>query len=275
MADDFPPLSLPAIAAALGHAACRFDVDLLRECASTNAELLLRAAKGAPAGTVVVAERQTAGRGRMGREWIAAPGDSLTFSLLWRFPADTGLSGLSLAVGVGVARALEKVGRPLAAEGAPRSGGDAAAIRLKWPNDVLQGGRKLAGILIELQSSTAAVIGIGLNLRLPAAMPAELRASAAALGTDIDPSRLLAALLAEQLAVLDEFSGGGFPALRDEWLARHAWCGQPVRVQAAHAEAIEGSCAGVDADGALLLDTAGGRRRILAGDVSLRLAQSA
>ncbi|RLJ67914.1 biotin--[acetyl-CoA-carboxylase] ligase [Sulfurisoma sediminicola] len=307
MADITVPLSVPAIAAALGGAACRFDIDLRAECGSTNAELLARAASGAPSGTVLAAERQTAGRGRMGREWLAAAGDSLTFSLLWRFADGIDLSGLSLAAGVAVARALEKLGRPLAAEGAPRSGGVASAsgmrdaelrsaaaasasavaspqaglllhapaslsaTALKWPNDVLKDGRKLGGILIELQSNTAAVIGIGLNLRLPAAMPDEIRASAAALDSDVDPNLLLAALLRELLAVLDAFAVAGFAAVREEWLARHAWTGRPVRVLMPHAAPLEGICAGIASDGALLLETAAGVRRILSGDVSLRL----
>jgi BirA family biotin operon repressor/biotin-[acetyl-CoA-carboxylase] ligase len=257
MASQCPTFSIPAIAAALGGAACRFDIDVLAECASTNAELLARAERGAPAGSVIVAERQTAGRGRLGREWIAAPGDSLTFSLLWRFASGTPLSGLSLAVGVGVARALEKVGV-----------GDTA---LKWPNDILKGGRKLGGILIELQPNMATVIGIGINLRLPESMPAELRATAAALETDIDRGSLLAALLAELLTALDAFAGQGFAALRGEWLARHAWAGRPVRVLSPHAAPLDGICAGIDTDGALLLETAAGMQRILSGDVSLRL----
>lgn len=250
-------LAVPAIAAALGGATCRFDIDVLAECGSTNAELLARGASGAPSGTVVAAEGQTAGRGRMGRNWIASPGDSLAFSLLWRFPDRTDLGGLSLAVGVAVARALENVG--------------ASGTVLKWPNDVLKDGRKLGGILIELQSATTAVIGIGLNLRLPPAMPDEVRATAAALDNDVDPNRLLAALLAELLTVLDAFAVTGFAAVRDEWLARHAWAGRPVRVLAPHAAPLEGICAGIDIDGALLLETAAGVQRILSGDVSLRL----
>jgi BirA family biotin operon repressor/biotin-[acetyl-CoA-carboxylase] ligase len=269
MADSSAPLSLPAIVDALGAAACRFDIDLLAECGSTNAELLARAGAAAPSGTVVVAERQTAGRGRMGRDWLAAPGDSLTFSLLWRLAPGTNLAGLSLAVGVAVARALEKVG---VTEGNPRGTGDTADIRLKWPNDVLKDGRKLAGILIELQSNTTAVIGIGLNLRLPDAMPAAMRETSAALDAEIDANKLLAALLVELLPVIDGFAGGGFAALRDEWLARHAWAGKPVRVLASPGAAVEGICAGVAEDGALLLETAAGVQRILSGDVSLRLA---
>lgn len=229
---------------------------------------MVRAARGAPGGAVVVAERQTAGRGRMGREWIAAPGGSLTFSLLWRFPVGTKLSGLSLAVGVAVSRALEKVmGSGIHSDGA---GGTA----LKWPNDILLLDRKLGGILIEL-SGAAAVIGIGLNLRLPESMPEAIRTTAAALDGEIDPNTLLAAVLEELLRVLDGFALNGFAALRDEWLSRHAWTGRLVRVLTPHAEPIEGICVGVADDGALLLETAGGVKRILSGDVSLRLKEGA
>ncbi len=260
--------SLPQIVASLGAATCRFDIDLLEECGSTNAELLARAAAGAPSGTVIVAERQTAGRGRLGREWIAASGDSLTFSLLWRFPPGTNPSGLSLSVGVAVARALEKVMRSgIQSDGA----GDTV---LKWPNDVLRGGRKLGGILIEM-SNMATVIGIGVNLRLPAAMPAVVREQAAALDAATDANTLLAALLTELLPVLDGFAVAGFAALRSEWQARHAWNGKAVRVTLHDAVAVEGICAGVADDGALLLETADGVQRILAGDVSLRLMEPA
>ncbi|MFN4148820.1 MAG: biotin--[acetyl-CoA-carboxylase] ligase, partial [Rhodocyclaceae bacterium] len=147
-------LDLTAIVQALGSEACRFDVELLPECASTNALLLARAEAGAPSGTVVIAETQTAGRGRRGRAWHSTPGDSLTFSLLWRFAPATLPLGLSLATGVAVTNALKKIGA-----------GDTA---LKWPNDILKDGRKLAGILVELVPNVphAAVIGIGLNLRL-------------------------------------------------------------------------------------------------------------
>ncbi len=108
----------------LGPLAGRFDVDGLGLCDSTSSELLRRAEAGAPGGTVVVADEQTAGRGRRGRAWLSSAADSLTFSLLWRFPGPAGrLAGLSLAVGVALAEGLERLG--------------ATGVRLKWPNDVL------------------------------------------------------------------------------------------------------------------------------------------
>jgi BirA family biotin operon repressor/biotin-[acetyl-CoA-carboxylase] ligase len=256
-------LDLAALSQALGAAACRFDADLLPVCDSTNAVLLARAEAGAPTGMVVIAETQTAGRGRRGRQWLSAPGDSLTFSLLWRFPPGTLPLGLSLAVGVAVTNALAKVGA-----------GGTAPIELKWPNDVLLDGRKLAGILVELVPGRthAAVIGIGLNLRLPASLPVEVRATAAALDRLIDVNQLLATLLIELRTVLDSFAATGFAALRETWIACHAYQDAPVRLLSDFAPPRDGICRGVDADGALLLETSGRIERILSGEVSLRRA---
>lgn len=254
-------LELAAITRALGDSACRFDIELQAECASTNAVLLARAEAGAAGGTVIVAERQTAGRGRQGRAWLSSPGDSLTFSLLWRFPPRTAPAGLSLAVGLAVAEAIQKVG--------------AGRTALKWPNDLLKDGRKLGGILIELVpgSPHAAVIGIGLNLRLPTGMPVELAAQSAALDGACDPNALLAAVLVELLAVLATFAAGGFAPLRDAWTTRHAFENAPIRLLSDFVPPRTGICRGVADDGALLLeqDGQGGRiERILSGEVSLR-----
>lgn len=253
-------LDLSALARALGADACRFDADLLPVCDSTNAVLLARAEAGAASGSVIIAETQTAGRGRRGRQWLSVPGDSLTFSLLWRFPQGTVPLGLSLAVGVAVTHALVKVG----------AGGTA----LKWPNDVLKGGKKLAGILVELVpgQTHAAVIGIGLNLRLPAALPADVRDTAAALDLPIDINNLLATLLVELRTVLDTFAATGFVGLRAEWTARHAHQDVPVRLLSDFAPPRDGICRGVDVDGALLFESMGKIERILSGEISLRAA---
>lgn len=251
-------LAVPAVAAALGPLAARFDVDVVDECASTNAVLLERAEKGAPSGTVLAARRQTAGRGRMGRQWIAEPGASLTFSLLWRFAPGTVPQGLSLAVGVALAEGLDAMG--------------IGGLALKWPNDLLCGGGKLAGVLVELVpgAPNAAVIGIGVNLRLPAGMPEEVRALAAALPAAVPADALLARLLASLHEVLTEFAAAGFVALRHRWLARCAHLEAPVRILSEFAPPVEGHCIGVDVDGALLVETRVCIQRILSGDVSLR-----
>ena len=247
----------------LGALAGRFDVDALDECDSTNSELMRRAERGAPSGTVIVADRQSAGRGRRGRSWLSSPETSLTFSLFWRFPGNASrLSGLSLAVGVALARALNGLG--------------GAGIRLKWPNDVLLARQgefaKLAGILIELASDrrgTQAIIGIGLNLAAPAEALPQLAAGLTEAGVVADRHQVLAAILAELADVHDVFAVQGFAGLREDWQRFHAWQDLPVQILGEGA-VVQGVCLGVDADGSLLLDTAHGIERIFSGDVSLR-----
>lgn len=297
ISDRFERLDAAVVNAALGALASRLRVDVLEVCESTNTLLLERVLQGAPSGSVVACERQTAGRGRRGRSWLSAPGDSLTFSLLWRFsaaePPQGGaanqrdrnerpsslvaeggprgkalagappLTGLSLAAGVAVARALENMG--------------AAGVRLKWPNDILAADGKLGGILVETMmggSAQVAVIGIGLNVRLPRAIAEAAGIDAAELVSVMPfaPSRnlLLASLLSELVAMLDEFGRVGFASFVEEWLARHAYTGRTLRILVPGVQPIEGCCAGVDADGALLLDDGNGLRRIVSGEVSVR-----
>jgi BirA family biotin operon repressor/biotin-[acetyl-CoA-carboxylase] ligase len=254
---------LVALRSHLGDKACRFDAEALGECDSTNARLMARAEAGAPSGTLIVADRQTAGRGRRGRQWHSADGDSLAVSLLWRFPVGSGAPmALSLATGVAVAQALESLG--------------GSSLGLKWPNDVLHAERKLAGILIELVPGAvhAAVVGIGLNLRRPADLPEALRGSVAALDEVLVtvPSRetVLAALLGQLAETFTIYTRHGFAALRDEWQARHVHKGRSVRLLADDTEDVSGICLGVDLDGALLLDTGCGRQRFIGGEISLR-----
>jgi BirA family biotin operon repressor/biotin-[acetyl-CoA-carboxylase] ligase len=262
-------LNLPAISRLLGTRACRFDADLLPSCDSTNAVLLARAEAGVPSGTVVIAATQTAGRGRRGRAWISAPGDSLTFSLLWRFAPGTSPAGLSLAVGLAVAKAIEKVGAASSGRFRPA---DTMGTALKWPNDLLLGGKKLGGILVELVPGAlhAAVIGIGLNLRLPAGLPDDVRTQSVALNNGQEPNVLLAAILIELQAVLEDFAANGFAGLRTAWTARHVFENAPVRLLSDFAPPREGICRGADVDGALLLEVDGRIERVLSGEVSLR-----
>lgn len=254
----------------LGLLAGRFDVDALAECDSSSSELMRRADRGAPAGTVVVADRQSAGRGRRGRSWSSAPEASLTFSVLWRFSGPPGrLAGLSLVVGVALAEALETLG--------------AQGVCLKWPNDVLlrrdNAYAKLAGILVELSTDrrgTQAVIGIGLNLQVPPEiLPQPVAALDQALAATPDRHVVLAAILGHLAAVLDRFAVDGFAGLKMDWQQRHAWQGEAVQLLGEAAEPLPGRCLGVDDDGALLLETASGVQRIFSGDVSLRPIGSA
>lgn len=264
-----PPMSfidLAQLKERLGPLAGRFDVDALDECDSTNSELLRRAAGGAPSGSTVVAQRQLAGRGRRGRNWISQPQDSLTFSLLWRLPPGQPPSGLSLAVGLALLEALQAQG--------------AQHLALKWPNDLLylRAGEsaKLAGILIELSSDARgmlACIGIGLNLRAPSGDFASPVAGLDEILPLLPPVHALLASILRALAQrLDTFTQAGFAPLQADWMRHHAWQDSPVNLLADGALEISGLCRGVDADGALLLETGEGLQRILAGDLSLRRA---
>ncbi len=237
-------------------------VEVVEETGSTNADLLARAtALDAP--LLLVARNQTAGRGRAGRSWLSSSAGSLTFSLAWRFEGGVGrLAGLPLAIGVALAETLDKLG---------------VQVGLKWPNDVLRDGDKLAGILIETQNAPGGgvwtVIGIGLNLLMPDETEALLGRSIASLPwlARMDRNELMAALLDGLAGALREFEHAGFGAFSARWNRRHAWQGQTVVILDAGKTLHEGAAAGVDDTGRLLLDTREGRITVLAGDVSLRV----
>ncbi|MCX7897834.1 MAG: biotin--[acetyl-CoA-carboxylase] ligase [Rhodocyclaceae bacterium] len=251
-------LSPHAIVEALGEQAPRFDLEYVEVCPSTNDLLLAKAQAGARAGSVVIAARQTAGRGRRGRRWFASPGASLTFSLLWHLPPRRSPAGLSLAVGVALAQALEEAGE--------------TDILLKWPNDLLRAGRKIGGILIELCGNRplSAVIGVGLNLASTAACPAEIAATAGTLEKPHEPNRLLAHLLIALACAGERFERQGFSAFHAEFARRHAFTHRPIKVVSDDGSARIGLCRGVDEEGALLLEENGVLVRFFAGDVSLR-----
>ncbi len=262
-----PAPDLAALAAALGSFAMAFDIRWVEECASTNSALLEAPPENDGRVYVLVATRQSAGRGRRGRQWLAWPGASLTFSALWRFAPDAlAPAGLSLAVGLAVARALEKLGTP--------------AVTLKWPNDVLVHGRKVAGILVEVspeRGALMAVIGIGLNLRLPAdaVIPGQEGDGVTDLARELaePPSReaLLAAILSELHPILTIYASTGFALLRKAWQQRNAFADLPVRVSGGGVD-VTGLCLGVDEEGVLLVHSSEGTHRVYAGDVSLRPA---
>jgi BirA family biotin operon repressor/biotin-[acetyl-CoA-carboxylase] ligase len=228
---------------------------------STNTQLLSRANSDGLHGLVLATEMQSAGRGRLGRRWQASLGDCLMFSLLWRFERGlAGLAGLSLAVGLALARVLRQCGAP---------------VELKWPNDVLLHGRKMAGILIELSGDalgpTAVVIGIGINLREPKGVDQAVSALSSC-GIELSRNQLLAALLNELHTVLQTFNSHGFAPFAADWMAVSAHHDQPVRLSFSHGAPIEGVARGVADNGALLVDTAQGRQTFHIGEVSLRSA---
>jgi BirA family biotin operon repressor/biotin-[acetyl-CoA-carboxylase] ligase len=253
----------------LSHAGKRglVKVEVVAETGSTNADLLARVpALAAP--VLLVAEHQTAGRGRAGRSWLSSPGHSLTFSLAWKF--DGGLrtlTGLPLAVGTALAETLGRLGQP---------------VQLKWPNDLLKDGDKLAGILVEtaLAGTPAAgdgavwtIIGIGLNLAMPDELEQQIGRPVAAVPwlARMDRDALLAALLDGLVDALALFEKSGFAAFMARWNLLHGWQGRMVTLIDRGEVLHEGVAAGVDDAGCLLLDTEGGRVAVVAGDVSLRM----
>jgi BirA family biotin operon repressor/biotin-[acetyl-CoA-carboxylase] ligase len=263
---NYEALDGAAVAAALGELATSFSLVLLPECDSTNSRLLADPPPDDGLIHVLATDLQTAGRGRRGRVWQSWPGAGLTFSALWRFaPGAPVPAGLSLVAGLAVARALEELG----VEG----------VQLKWPNDVLIHGKKLAGILVELipgrGRTPAAVVGIGINLHLPpdagVEYPTGVTDLAHCLAVPPGSNQLLGRVLAQLYRLFDLYAAAGFTALRGAWQQRNAFADLPVRI-VGEAEELTGVCAGVDEDGALLLQTQGGLRRVLSGEVSLRLA---
>jgi len=269
------PVSADAIAQHLATSASHVAIEAVATTGSTNADLLARvpgaAPNGGPSGAPLrapvlrIAEEQTAGRGRAGRPWLSAAGASLTFSLAWPFRSPLQrLVGLPLAVGVAIAETLAQLGVP---------------VQLKWPNDVLKDGSKLAGILVETQSAPDgtvwAVIGCGMNLLMPDELEAAIGRndiSSAPWLARMDRNALMGQLLSRLAAVLSEFDDVGFAAFAERWNALQAWRGQTVNILDQGAIQQQGLAAGVDEHGRLLLDTPAGRVAVLSGDVSLRLA---
>jgi BirA family biotin operon repressor/biotin-[acetyl-CoA-carboxylase] ligase len=260
-------LDCTTIERALEAHGARLQVEVADHIDSTSSELLRRDPDGDIHGLLLGAEWQTAGRGRRGRRWTSIVGGSLTFSLGWRFEQGAGfLSGLPLAVGVAIARALEASG--------------IAGVELKWPNDLVHEQRKLGGILVELSGDalgpSVVVVGVGINVRLPEAVRGDIAqpvTDLAAIAGTIDRNVLLARIAAEIARALEHYERSGFAAFRAEWGRRHALHRQPVEVQLPDGSVARGRVAGVDADGALLLDRGGRRLRLVSGEVSLRRAR--
>ncbi|WP_090187325.1 MULTISPECIES: biotin--[acetyl-CoA-carboxylase] ligase [unclassified Duganella] len=254
-------LSASAINAHCATSATHIAIEVVSETGSTNADLLARI--GSLSGPLLrIAENQTAGRGRAGRSWLSKPGAALMFSLAWPFKGPLHkMSGLPMAVGVALAETIGALGVP---------------VQIKWPNDLLRDGAKLAGILVETQKAGDAiwaVIGCGINLVMPDELEAQIGREVASAPwlAQMDRNQLMAALLSRLAAVLAEFDDTGFAPFTERWNALHAWQGKEVMLLDDGAVIQQGRAAGVDAIGRLLLDTDAGRVEILSGDVSLRL----
>ena len=232
----------------------RFRLLRLGRTSSTQDVVRAAAQRGAPEGYCCVAAEQTAGRGRAGRSWVAPTGSALLMSLLLRRRPGVA-AGVPLAGGLAIADAVERVA--------------GVACRLKWPNDVLAGGGKLAGVLVEGAPGGATVLGIGVNLAVRS-FPAGVTGTSldAVAGRAVGADALLAELVARLGKRLRQLESGGVPALAPEWSERAAGLGTHVRAVIAD-RIVDGVAAGLDGDGALLLDTAAGRLRLVAGDVHL------
>lgn len=255
-----------------------FTIEIVPSIDSTNTELMRRAREGRQEPILLVAEQQTAGRGRLGRPWRSAVGDSLMFSLgLPLAPQDW--SGLSLAVGVSVAESLQPQW--------PEAGSSTPRIGLKWPNDLwLSGDHKLAGILVETASFIApggqaafgggldaqkspryVVVGIGINVRAPegdglSTVPGSLQM----VDGRWDAPQALQAVVPALITTLQAFARQGFAPLQQRFAQRDALAGRAVSLS----DGSAGTAQGVAADGALQVQTAGGVVAVTSSEISVR-----
>ncbi|MDP9082233.1 MAG: biotin--[acetyl-CoA-carboxylase] ligase [Pseudomonadota bacterium] len=246
------------------------NLELLFQVDSTNTRLLAAAPPPVGMADACLSELQHAGRGRRGRRWLAPFGSGIAMSVSWTFGEAAGaLSALSLAVGVALARALERAG--------------ASGIGLKWPNDIIFQDRKIGGVLIELRAEASGpahvVIGVGVNVFLPETARREIAATGVSVAAAADacthaPSRnlLAGAILDELLSMLGRFEREGFAAFRDAWRALDVLEGRPARVLIAD-RVISGTARGVNQEGALLLETGDGVQRFVSGEASLRMIE--
>nr|WP_312973741.1 bifunctional biotin--[acetyl-CoA-carboxylase] ligase/biotin operon repressor BirA [Pseudomonas sp.] len=243
-----------------------YPITLLQQVDSTNAQAMRHLASGAVPPFLIIAEQQTAGRGRRGRSWASPFGENLYYSLVLRVSGGMRqLEGLSLVVGLALLQALRDAGVNEAG--------------LKWPNDLLVGGRKIAGILLELSGDPAdvchVVIGIGVNINMRVTRLGEVidqpwTSLRQVVGEQVDRNAFVASLNRQLERYLRLHQAEGFAALREQWEASHLWQGRAV-VLAAGAQAIHGRVLGVDDTGALRLDIDGQEKMFSGGELSLRL----
>jgi BirA family biotin operon repressor/biotin-[acetyl-CoA-carboxylase] ligase len=248
------------------------DLNIALSLDSTNNAMMQAAENNVTARKICFAEMQTSGRGRRGRTWVSPFAQNLYFSVLWPFSQGiAAIQGLSLAVGLAVHRAMTELG-------VQNSG-------LKWPNDILadyQGEKaKLGGILIELTGDVSdacqVVIGVGLNLDVRIQDQARIDQAAVGvkqLGVNADRNQITATVVRHLVEVLESFSQTGFAPLKQEWNDADAFSGRDAKLILPSSE-IHGKCSGVNEKGELALDTDQGIQLFNAGEVSLRLDETA
>jgi len=235
---------------------------------SSNDELkLLAQEQKLAAGYSVFAEAQTAGRGRRGKRWISPFGSNLYFSVYWPLAEGIhGAMGLSLAVGVALAECFESLG----IEG----------VGLKWPNDVYIKGKKVSGILVDLETladgSAHSIIGIGINLKMPERVAQHIDQAWTDISSEIPTimsRNLIAARVRDSvLACLSEYDAAGLSVFQERWRAYDQFLDKPVRLIMGQRECV-GTCRGIDENGALLVQDETGVKRYFGGEISLRLQQ--
>lgn len=228
----------------------------LSEVDSTNEELRRRAATDPAEGLAVMATVQTAGRGRRGRTWVSPPGNLYLSVRLDQGPTLADTAQLSFVAAVALGDAL--------AEAAPH-----VAVRFKWPNDLLIGGAKVSGILLETDGA-AVIVGIGVNVGWapPAGEAAYPATCLKGEGAALSALELARVLLRHLRGCVGQWRAQGFPLVRQAWLERAQGLGGEVVARLQTGEEVRGRFVDLDADGALVVDVTGaGRRRILAGDV--------
>jgi len=263
-------LDQEAVQGLLGDLRHQYQLKMVDVVDSTSVALMRDAMAGARSGSVLCAEHQFQGKGRRGREWRSVLGGSLTFSVLWRFEQGIQeISGLSLAVGLAVARAVNRF--------------SVHKVSLKWPNDILLDYRKLAGILVEVQGdlhgSSFAVVGIGLNVNLAPEYRDEIDQAVvdlAEMGVTTGRNQLLAACLEELDQVVGVLREQGFSALREDWMHLDAYAGHRVNLSMPDGRTLTGHADGIDETGGFVLRDAQGHQRVYSGgEIRLRPAGDA
>jgi BirA family transcriptional regulator, biotin operon repressor / biotin---[acetyl-CoA-carboxylase] ligase len=264
LADSLQLLDAQEIRAALSPAtrAVLKDITVLDTVDSTNTWLSKRDTDP----EVCFAEFQSAGRGRRGRSWVSPYAANLYLSLSWRFEEwPPGFTALGMVTAIAAVRALEGLGL--------------RDVRIKWPNDLVAAGRKLGGVLIDIQGeppgATRAVIGLGLNVRMPSRSAEQIDQpwmdlATLADGTPPERNAVAAALVESLVSAMQGFAAEGFAAFAEDWQALDLVAGKAVALHS-HDQTVTGVAAGVDEQGALLLKTPQGLKRFVSGDLSLRM----
>jgi BirA family biotin operon repressor/biotin-[acetyl-CoA-carboxylase] ligase len=242
---------------------CDWPVQVFDSIDSTNAEALRAIDRGQAAPFLVLSERQTAGRGRRGRKWVSPFAENVYYSLVLRIDGGMRqLEGLSLVVGLAVQQTLRELG--------------IAAAGLKWPNDVLVGQKKIAGILLELVGDPAdvchVVLGVGINVNMQSDDEVDQQWTSMRLesGKLFDRNQLVAMLGETLQRYLARHQAGGFLAIQSEWEQNHLWQGRSVSLIAG-VNQIDGEVLGIDGQGALRLKVDGVEKVFSGGELSLRL----